>query len=102
MAFSKAFPKYVQGSNYPKWEEVYLTEEEETLVEQKARLENVKLFKDCLDDAMNIVETKKLKHYQTDLISIAIALFEKRSSHNVYWKENKAKEKFDEQNKNLQ
>jgi len=38
---------------------------------------------------------KSLKDYQTDLIHIAISLFEKRASHSIYWKESKAKEKFD-------
>lgn len=101
MSFSKAFPKYVKGSNYPRWEEVYLTEEEESMQEQKARIENIKLFKECLDDAMKIVDSVKLKRYQSDLISVAISLFEKRASHSIYWKESKAKEKFDESNKEL-
>ena len=37
-----------------------------------------------------------MKEYQTDIINMAISLFEKRASHSVYWKESKAKDKFDE------
>tara|TARA_Y100000310_G_C20515424_1_gene730925 strand:+ start:659 stop:949 length:291 start_codon:yes stop_codon:yes gene_type:complete len=94
MTFSKAFPKTVEGVNYPKWEEVFLTEEEEKNVEVQAKKENVALFKECIDDARNIAKDKNLKDFQTDIISIAIALFEKRSGHVVYWKEQKAKDKF--------
>ncbi len=96
MPFSKSFPKTSKTSTYPQWEEVSLTEEEEKAVEQKSKEENIKLFKECLDDAVKIMKEKDLKDYQTDMIHIAVSLFEKRSSHEVYWKENKAKEKFDE------
>ena len=53
-------------------------------------------MKECIDDTKSIFKNKDLKQYQSDLINIAIALFEKRASHTVYWKESKAKEKFDE------
>ncbi|MBL7056341.1 hypothetical protein ISS07_05490 [Candidatus Woesearchaeota archaeon] len=95
MAFSKSFPKQVKGSSYPHWEEVSLTDAEEKLEEDKARVENINLMKECIDDAKSIVKDKELKDYQTDFMHVAIALFEKRASHAVYWKENKAKEKFD-------
>jgi len=52
-------------------------------------------MKQCIEDAKHIIESKNLKTYQTDMITVAIALFEKRASHIVYWKEEKAKEKFD-------
>ena len=52
-------------------------------------------MKECVDDAKEIMKDKGLKDYQTDLVNIAISLFEKRASHSIYWKENKAKEKFD-------
>lgn len=96
MPFSKSFPKTSKTSTYPQWEEVSLTEEEEKAVEQISKAENIKLFKECIGDAKAIVEEKGLKDYQTDIICIAVSLFEKRASHEVYWKENKAKEKFDE------
>lgn len=95
MAFSKSFPKTSKTSTYPQWEEITLTDEEEKEQEQKSRAENIKLFKECVDDAKKIMQEKGLKDYQTDLIHIAISLFEKRASHEIYWKENKAKEKFD-------
>lgn len=95
MTFSKTFPRTIKGSSYPRWEEIAISDEEEALEEQKARLENIKLMKECIDDAKIIISDKVLKKYQTDLISVAIALFEKRASHQVYYKEKKAKEKFD-------
>ena len=96
MPFSKSFPKQSKTSAYPQWEEVTLTDAEEKLEEGKARNENIKLMKECIDDAKTIMKEKGLKDYQTDIIHMAISLFEKRASHSIYWKESKAKEKFDE------
>ena len=96
MPFSKSFPKQSKTSTYPQWEEVTLTDTEEKAEEQKARVDNIRLMKECIDDAKAMMQEKGLKDYQTDLIHMAIALFEKRASHSVYWKESKAKEKFDE------
>jgi hypothetical protein len=98
MAFSKSFAKTTEKSVYPKWVEVYLTEEEEREEEKKCREENIRLIKECIDDAKKIFAGEKLKGYETSLITLAIALFEKRASHAVYWKESKAKEKFDKKN----
>jgi hypothetical protein len=98
MAFSKSFAKTTEKSVYPKWVEVYLTEEEEREEEKKCKAENVRLMKECLEDARKIFASEKLKGYETSLITLTIALFEKRASHSVYWKENKAKEKFDKKN----
>ena len=95
MAYSKSFPKTIDGSNYPRWEEVYLSEKEEELIDRKARSENIELMKECINDAKKIISDTKLKDYQTDVINMAIALFEKRASHSVYHKETAAKEKFD-------
>jgi uncharacterized protein YktA (UPF0223 family) len=96
MAFSKSFPRTTEKSSYPSWEEIYLSEEEEKQVEEEARKESLELMKTCIDDAKRIVSENELKDYQSDVISIAIALFEKRASHSVYKKEQKAKDKFDE------
>ena len=95
MPFSKSFPRTIKGINYPKWEEVFLSDEEEQQVEKACREENVTLFKQCLDDAKNIFSEKALKDFQTDMVRVAISLFEKRASHEVYWKEREAKDKFD-------
>lgn len=94
MPFSKTFPKTIPGTNYPQWEEVYLTLEEEKDAEEMCKRDNFQIMDDCLREAKALV----IKHQiNTDdvLSRVAIALFEKRSSHVVYWKENKAKEKFD-------
>jgi len=95
MPFSKSFPKTTDKSVYPKWEEVFLTVAEEQEVDAKAKKENLKIMKACIEDAKTIFKEKELKPYQTDIINVSIALFEKRASHSVFWKDNKAKEKFD-------
>ncbi len=95
MAFSKSFPRTTDKSTYPIWEEVTLTEQEEKSQENLARSENIIKMRECIEDAKKIIESNNLKTYQTDMINVAIALFEKRGSHEVYYKENKAKQKFD-------
>ena len=96
MPFSKSFPKQSKTSVYPQWEEIYLTETEEKEAEQKSRDENIKLFKQCIEDAKSILIEKGLNESGSDILNVAIALFEKRASHVIYHKESKAKEKFDE------
>lgn len=96
MTFSKSFPRTKKDKSYPEWEEIFLTEAEEKEVAELARKENVQLLRQCIHDAKKIMEEEGLKDYQTDLVHLAIALFEKRASHEVYWKENKAKDKFDQ------
>lgn len=95
MTFTKNFPKQIKGSPYTKWEEISLTEQEELEEEQRSRIENIKLMKECMEDARIIMKDKGLKDYQTDLVAIAIALFEKRASHSIFFKEKRAKKKFD-------
>jgi len=98
MAFSKAFAKNIPGTNYPVWEEVFLTLEEEKQVEEKCRQENFVLLDDCLKEAKHLA-IKNGVNSDTNVVNLAISLFDKRSSHVVFWKENKAKEKFEEINK---
>lgn len=95
MAFSKKFPRKKEGSNYPEWEEIELSGEEESEADEKARQDSIRLMKECIEDAKGIVAEKGYKEYQSDIVHMAISLFEKRASHSVYWKESKAKEKFD-------
>jgi hypothetical protein len=96
MGFSKTFPRNVKGSTYPAWEEMFLTDKEEAEVEEKARAENIRLMKECMKDADRIITEAGLKKFQTSMLQVAIALFEKRASHAIYYKENRAKEKFDQ------
>jgi hypothetical protein len=98
MVFSKSFPKTSDKSVYPKWEEITLTDIEEKEQEVLCRKDNIEKMKECITDAKQIIESGRLKPFQTDMIHMAIALFEKRASHEIYYKENKAKEKFDEKN----
>ena len=95
MAFSKSFPRTIEGSVYPRWEEVFLTDEEEIEAERRAKEENKNIMKECIDDAKLLIEEKGFKGFKEDILAVAIPLFEKRASHSVYWKENKCKDKFD-------
>jgi hypothetical protein len=97
MTYSKSFPKTIEGRNFPTWEEVYLTEEEEASVEEQARQEHKKVMKECIEEAKTIFQEMGLKDYQSDLINMAIALFRKRAAYSIHHKEQKAKEKFDRQ-----
>ena len=95
MAFSKTFPRTVPGSNYPVWEEVKLTDEEEQEVEELCRKENFSLLDDCIMEAKALAIKNQI-NTEENITNLAIALFEKKASHVVFWKESKAKEKFDE------
>ncbi len=99
MTFSRSFPRTIKGSNYPRWEEIFLTDEEENLESVRCKKENIELMHECISDAKSIIAKENLKPFQSDLIRVAISLFEKRASHEIYWKESKAKEKFDRTNK---
>ncbi|PIN76580.1 hypothetical protein COV17_01885 [Candidatus Woesearchaeota archaeon CG10_big_fil_rev_8_21_14_0_10_36_11] len=94
MVFSKTFPRTAKDSSYPTWEEVYLTEDEEKDVEEKCKREHFVILDECLRDA-KAVAIKNAINTEENVTQLAIALFEKRASHSIFWKENKAKEKFD-------
>ena len=98
MPFSKAFPKTTEGISYPKWVEIYLSADQEKQVEFQTKERNKQLMAECILDAKDVAKKSDLRDYQSDIISIAIALFEKRSSHQVYAKERTCKDIFDEQN----
>ena len=95
MGFSRRFPRDVKGSPFPQWIDVSLNDVEETEQELLARKENILLLKECLEDSQAIMKEKSLKPYQTDLVNLAIALYDKRASHAAYWKEERVKEKFE-------
>jgi len=98
MAFSKTFPKTVSGSNYPSWEEVFLSLAEEDQAEKECQKKNFLLMDECLLEARSLA-IKKGINTDENVVQLAIALFEKRASHVVFWKEMRAKEKFDEKNR---
>jgi hypothetical protein len=96
MVFSKSFPRNIKGSPYPVWDEISLTDEEEKEQEEHCRKKNIEIMKECIEDAKQIIiDLEGLKDYQSDRVNMAISLFEKRASHEIYWKEDKSKEKFD-------
>ncbi len=101
MTHSKSFPREVAGSNQPRWEEVFLSLAEEQAEEERARRDNMSLLKQCLDDAGTVTRAKNLQAYQSDIVAMALALFSKRASHIVYWKDGKCKEKFDRSREKL-
>ncbi len=94
MNFSKKFPRTVPGTNFPIWEEVSLTEEQETQVENHSKQTNYQLMDECLLEAKQLTIKHQL-NTEENIARIAVALFEKRASHQVFWKERKAKEIFD-------
>ena len=96
MVFSKTFPRTTEKSSYPTWEEIYLSDEEEERVELNSKNEIILIMRECIEDARKIISDNNMNDYQSDIVRIAISLFEKRASHTVYKKEEKAKEKFDE------
>ena len=96
MPFSKTFPRTLKGSTYPIWEEVSISEQEEKEIEDIAKKENIELMKECIEKAREILKEKNMKDYQSDIVKISVSLFEKQASHNVYHKEKRAKERFDE------
>jgi len=96
MTFSKSFPRTDSKTNFPTWEEISLNNSEEQNVELRARRETNDLMKQCIEDARLIMEDMNLRDYQTDLVRMAVSLFEKRASHVVYWKEQACKDLFDE------
>ncbi|MFT4311137.1 MAG: hypothetical protein ACMXX7_00770 [Candidatus Woesearchaeota archaeon] len=94
--FQKSFAKSSDKSVYPKWVEVTLSEKEEKEAESLCRKENYVLMAQCLEDAKGLVLEKKLMESQSNIVGIAVALFEKRASHAVFYKERIAKQKFDD------
>ncbi len=94
MVFSKSFPREIQGSNWPKWEEIFLSAQEEREREQVARQENLFLIRQCLADARNVLKDEKMMDMQSHVLSVALALFRKRASHSVFYKEERCQEKF--------
>lgn len=98
MAFRKRFPKDVPTSPYPQWITVELSKKQEQELDEQTRKENVSLMKQCLADAKELFEHEQLKDYQTDIVTVAVALFEKRSSHLAYSKEEFAYDVFVKEN----
>ncbi|PIN73597.1 hypothetical protein COV20_05225 [Candidatus Woesearchaeota archaeon CG10_big_fil_rev_8_21_14_0_10_45_16] len=98
MAFSKTFPRKVMENAPPVWEEIRLSDEEEQQVEEECRRANFQLLDECLEEAKSLGIKHRINTDENQ-VSLAIALFEKRASHVVFWKESKTKEKFDKQYK---
>ena len=65
--------------------EVKLTDDEEREIEKEALEYNIKLIKECLKISESIIQEEKLHH--RNKLRIALALYEKQSSHVVYWKD---------------
>ena len=65
--------------------EVKVTDEEEKEIEKECLLYNIKLIKECLKISESIINEEKLNY--RNKLRIALALYEKQSSHVVYWKD---------------
>jgi hypothetical protein len=97
MAFSKSFPKTLPGTNYPVWEEITLTAEEEQLVEEECKKTNFLIMDEAIREA-RMLAIKNGMNEDSNIVQVAKSLFDKRASHLIFWKESKAKEKFDQKN----
>ncbi|NTV23152.1 MAG: hypothetical protein HGA85_02120 [Nanoarchaeota archaeon] len=95
MVFSKSFPRMQDKAPYTRWVDIKLSEEDEGEQERIARRDNLKLLHQSIEDAKDVIKGEGLKPFQSDMVSIALALFEKRASHVVYYKEEKAREMFE-------
>lgn len=94
MVFSKSFPREIDGSHYPRWEEIFLSAQEEREREQVARQDNLYLIRQCVADARNVIKDEKLMDMQSHVLNIALALFNKRAKHTVFYKEEECQKKF--------
>jgi hypothetical protein len=94
MVFSRTFPREIPGSNFPKWEEIFLSAQEEREREQVARQENLFLIRQCIADARNILKDSGMMDMQSHVLSVALGLFKKRANHAVHYKEECCKNKF--------
>lgn len=99
MTYTKRFPLDVEGSPFPKWTEVRLDPEEEAATERKAEREHIELFERCLQEARGIVQRHGLNESSASIVEAAVALFEKRASHTVFYKDSACREKFEERYK---
>lgn len=96
MTFSRRFPRDVKGSNYPVWEETYLSADEEASIEAEQRDASLQLLRESIADARKLLAVESQGPVtESDVLRVAVTLFDKRASHLVYWKEQRAKEKFD-------
>lgn len=94
MAFSKTFPRQSPGSSATVWEEITLSGEEEKQAEESCRKENFQLLDGSLQEARSLA-IKHSINTDANVARLAVALFEKKASHQVFWKEKMAKEKFE-------
>jgi hypothetical protein len=91
MVFSKSFPKYFGKSI---WEIVSIDDSLEKEVEKRVLNENVVFMERSIENARQIFIQMKLKPVQSDIVIVAIALFEKRACHELYHKEDACKRIF--------
>lgn len=99
MGFKKRLPYQKAEGSYTSWIEIELDEETEKNAEDKARDDHIKQYKECLDDAREIALSSGVKAFDQNVINIANTLFEKRSSHVAYYKEDAAQDMFNEKYK---
>ncbi|MFH1669208.1 MAG: hypothetical protein ABIA62_04740 [Candidatus Woesearchaeota archaeon] len=93
MVFSKNFPRELKDGS-TRWEEIFLSVQEEREREQVARQENLYLVRQCIADARNVLKDEKMMDMQSHVLSLAMTLFKKRASHAVHYKDELCKKKF--------
>ncbi|MCF7861294.1 hypothetical protein K9M79_03525 [Candidatus Woesearchaeota archaeon] len=93
MTYIKSFPRTKDSTTH--WVDIKLDDKEEQKVSAIHRNLNKNLYQQCLKDAAVILEKSEMKEFQTNIVQIATALFNKRSSHLVYSKDSYCREKLE-------
>lgn len=90
MSLAKRFPTEVNKeitTKETRWEEYNLTQKEEKLIHNQSVARHKALFAECFSLASKIIEDEGAKPYQTSLVNVAIALFNKHARHEHFMQE---------------
>lgn len=100
MTYSKRFPKDTPASVHPQWIEISLSDDEEREVKKQARSKHASQLAQCLVDAKKVAKLSEVHADPSEIVNLARSLFDKQASHTVFYKERRAKEKFDSLHQN--
>ncbi len=101
MSLAKRFPVEVNREVTKKetqWEEYNLSSEEVRRIYNQSMARHKKLFSACFETAKTLLEEQGAKPYQTSLVNVALALFNKHARHEHYMQEEFLQHKHRKQN----
>jgi hypothetical protein len=90
MSLAKRFPVEVNREITKKetqWEECNLSAAEVRRIYNQSMAQHKKLFSACFETAKTLIEEQGAKPYQTSLVNVALALFNKHARHEHYMQE---------------